>query len=328
MKRRDVLVGLLLTAVCRADAREHGKPNRVAFVAPLHPADVSETGDSGPLFKELRRLGYVVGQNLIVDWYTGEGRVERYGELARDVVRLKPDVVFAITTAIAQNLKAATATIPLVGIVVDPIGFGLVNNLARPGGNFTGVSVDAGIEIWGKRLELLKEVSPKLSRVGILMNKANWEGSYGRALRNAAEHLRCSLLFPLPKGPLVGVEYRRLLAAMVQDGADAIAVADSDENVTNRRVIAELVTTYRLPAVFPLRLFAASGGLMSYGVDLADLFHHAAAQIDKILKGTNPGEIPIYQATKFELVINLKTVRALDLTMPPSLLATADEVIE
>jgi len=115
---------------------------------------------------------------------------------------------------------------------------------------------------------------------------------------------------------------------MVQDGADAIAVADSDENVTNRRVIAELVTTYRLPAVFPLRLFAASGGLMSYGVDLADLFHHAAAQIDKILKGTNPGEIPIYQATKFELVINLKTVRALDLTMPPSLLATADEVIE
>ena len=167
MKRRDVHVGLLLTAVCRADAREHGKPNRVAFVAPLHPADISETGDSGPLFKELRRLGYVVGQNLIVDWYTGEGRVERYGELARDVVRLKPDLVFATTTAIAQNLKEATATIPLVGIVVDPIGFGLVNNLARPGGNFTGVSVDAGIEIWGKRLELLKEVSPKLSRVGV-----------------------------------------------------------------------------------------------------------------------------------------------------------------
>jgi len=156
MKRCDFLVGLLLTAVCRADAREHGKPNRVAFVAPLHPADISETGDGGPLFKELRRLGYVVGQNLIVDWYTGEGRVERYGELARDVVRLKPDLDFAITTAIPQNLKAATATIPLVGIVVDPIGFGLVNNLARPGGNFTGVSVDAGIEIWGKRLELLK----------------------------------------------------------------------------------------------------------------------------------------------------------------------------
>src|SRR5215472_14451824 len=328
MKRRDFLIGLFLTAVCRADAREHGKPNRVAFVAPLHQADISETGDSGPLFQELRRLGYVVGQNLIVNWYAGEGRVERYGELAREVVRLKPDLVFAITTAIAQNLKEATATIPLVGIVVDPIGFGLVNNLARPGGNFTGVSVDAGIEIWGKRLELLKEVSPKLSRVGILMNKANWEGSYGRALRNAAEHLGCSLLASQPKGQLAEAEYRRLLAAMVQDGADGIVVAESSENVTNRRVIAEIVTTYRLPAIFPLRLFAASGGLISYGVDLVDLFHHAAAQIDKILKGTNPGEIPVYQATKFELVINLKTARTLNLTIPPSLLGTADEVIE
>jgi putative tryptophan/tyrosine transport system substrate-binding protein len=118
------------------------------------------------------------------------------------------------------------------------------------------------------------------------------------------------------------------LTATVQDGADAIVVAESAENVTNRRVIAELVTTYRLPAIFPLRLFAASGGLISYGADLVDLFHHAAAQIDKILKGTNPREIPIYQATKFELVINLKAARTLNVTMPPSLLATADEVIE
>jgi putative tryptophan/tyrosine transport system substrate-binding protein len=325
MKRRDFLVALLLTAACRAGAGERVKANRVAIVAPIPPADMS---DFGPLFHELRRLGYVEGQNLIVDWYFGEGRIERYGDLARDVARLKPDLVFAITTAIAQNLKAATATIPLVGIVVDPIGFGLVDNLARPGGNFTGVSVDAGIEIWGKRLELLKEVSPKLSRAGVLISKANWDGSYGRALRNAAERLGCSLLAPQPKGPLAEVEYRRLLTAMVQDGADAIVVAESAENVTNRRVIAELVTKYRLPAIFPLRLFAASGGLISYGVDLVDLFHHAAAQIDKILKGTNPGEIPIYQATKFELVINLKAARALNVTMPPSLLATADEVIE
>ena len=325
MKRRDFLVGLLLTAACRADAGERGKPNRVAIVAPVPPAEMN---DFGPLFHELRRLGYVEGQNLIVDWYFGEGRIERYGELARDVARLKPDLVFAVTTAVAQNLKAATTTIPLVGLVVDPIGFGLVNNLARPGGNFTGVSVDAGIEIWGKRLELLKEVSPKLSSVGVLISKANWEGSYGRALRNAAEHLGCSLLAPQPKGPLAELEYRQLLTAMVQDGADAIVVAESAENVTNRRVIAELVTTYRLPAVFPLRLFAASGGLISYGVDLVDLFYHAAAQIDKILKGTNPGEIPVYQATKFELVINLKTARALNLTIPPSLLGTADEVIE
>jgi putative tryptophan/tyrosine transport system substrate-binding protein len=325
MKRRDFLAGLLFTAACRADAGERGKPNRVAIVAPVPPADRS---DFEPLFHELRRLGYIEGQNLTVDWYSGEGRIERYGELTRDVTRLKPDLIFAITTGIAQNLKAATATIPVVGIVVDPIGFGLVDNLARPGGNFTGVSVDAGVEIWGKRLELLKEVSPKLSRVGVLISNANWEGSYGRALRNAAEQLGCSLLAPQPKGPLAEGEYRRLLTAMAQDGADAIVVAESAENVTNRRVIAELVTIYRLPAIFPLRLFAASGGLISYGVDLVDLFHHAADQIDKILKGTNPGDIPIYQATKFELVINLKAVRSLNLTVPPSLLATADEVIE
>jgi putative tryptophan/tyrosine transport system substrate-binding protein len=326
MKRRDFLVGLLLTAVRRADAGEHGQPKRVVFVSPLHHS--SETGNFGYLFQELRRLGYVEGQNLIVDWYSGEGRIERYGEVARDVVRSKPDLVFAVTVNIARNLKAATTTIPLVGLVVDPIGFGLVDNLARPGGNFTGVSLDAGIDIWGKRLELLKEVSPKLARVGVVTSKLAWEGSYGRALRDAAEQLGCSLLTPLPKSPVTEVEYRRLLAAMVQGGADAIVVTDSDENITNRRMIAELITTYRLPAIFPLRLFAASGGLMSYGVDAADLLHHAAAQIDKILKGANPGEIPIYQATKFELVINLKTLRALNLTIPASLLATADEVIE
>jgi putative tryptophan/tyrosine transport system substrate-binding protein len=170
----------------------------------------------------------------------------------------------------------------------------------------------------GERLELLKEVSPKLSRVGVLISKANWEGSYGRALRNAAEHLGCPLLAPQPKGPFAEVEYRRLLAAMVQDRTEAIVVAESAENVANRRVITELVTTYRLPAIFPLRLFAADGGLMSYGVDLVELLHHAAAQIDRILKGANPAEIPIYQATKFELVINLKAVRVLNLTMPPS----------
>jgi putative ABC transport system substrate-binding protein len=328
MKRRDFLVGLLFTAM-RAEARDHGKRNRVAFVVPVAPvAAINETGDFGPLFQELRRLGYVEGQGLVIDRYSGEGRSEHYGELARDVVRLKPDLIFAVTVAIARNLKAATATIPLVGFVVDPIGFGLVDSLARPGGNFTGVSLDAGPEIWGKRLELLKEASPKLSRVGALISQIGWEGSYGRELRKAAERLGSSVLAPVPEGPLVEAEYRRLLGAMVQDGADAIVVADNEENVTNRRVIAELVTKYRLPAIFPLRLFAESGGLMSYGVELADLLRQAAVEIDKILKGANPGEIPIYQATKFELVINLKTANASGVTVPATLVARADKVIE
>jgi len=327
MRRRDFVTGLLLAAaIKRADCQEHAKPYHMAMVAGNYPtAAMTETGPAQAFFQELRRLGYAEGPNLVIDRYSGEGQEERFDELAREVVRLKPDVIFAIAVPIALKLKAATATIPIVGLVADPLGTGLVSKLARPDSNFTGVTLDVDVEIWGKRLELLKEASPNLSKVGIVTPEFNY---YGPEVQKACQLLGCSVLNSPPEGPLQETEYRRVIAAMVQNGADALIVDDSDANTAYRRVIVELAETYRLATMYPLRAFAESGGFMSYGVDVADILRHAAGQVDKVLKGTNPREIPIYQATKFELVINLKTANTLGLTIPPSLLARADEVIE
>jgi len=327
MRRRDFVTGLLLAAaIKRADCQEHAKPYHMAMVAGNYPtAAMTETGPAQAFFQELRRLGYAEGPNLVIDRYSGEGQEERYDELAREVVRVKPDVIFAIAVPIALKLKAATATIPIVGLVADPLGTGLVSKLARPDSNFTGVTLDVDVEIWGKRLELLKEASPNLSKVGIVTPEFNY---YGPEVQKACQLLGCSVLNSPPEGPLQETEYRRVIAAMVQNGADALIVDDSDANTAYRRVIVELAETYRLATMYPLRAFAESGGFMSYGVDVADILRHAAGQVDKVLKGTNPREIPIYQATKFELVINLKTANTLGLTIPPSLLARADEVIE
>ncbi len=172
MRRREFITGLLLVAtVLRAQAQQHAKSYRIAIVVPSTPiAAISEKGRTGwpAFFQELRRLGYVEGQNLVVERYSGEGRTEGYADLARDVVRLNPDAIFGVAVAMVRNLKAATTTIPVVGLVGDPVGLGLVTNLARPGANITGVSLDAGIEIWGKRLEILKDATQSLSRVGFL----------------------------------------------------------------------------------------------------------------------------------------------------------------
>jgi putative tryptophan/tyrosine transport system substrate-binding protein len=327
MRRRDFVAGLLLAAaIKRADCQEHAKPYHMAVVAGNYPtAAMTEIGPARPFFQELRRLGYAEGQNLVVDRYSGEGQEERYDGLAREVVHLKPDVIFAIAVPIALKLKAATATIPIVGLVADPMGTGLVSKLARPDSNFTCVTLDVDVEIWGKRLELLKEARPELSKVGVVTPLINY---YRPELQKACQRLGCSVLDAQPEGPLQEMEYRRLIAAMVQNGADALIVSDGDENVAYRRVIVELAATYRVPTMYPLRAFAESGGFMSYGVDFADILRHAAGQVDKVLKGANPRDIPVYQATKFELVVNLKTAKSLGLRIPSSLLARADEVIE
>src|SRR5438105_843086 len=184
-------------------AREHPKQYRIAIVVPSAPAkEISETGRTvwRTFFEELRRLGYVEGQNLIVERHSGGGRTESYADLSREVVGLKPDVIFGVAVATVQNLKAATTTIPIIGLVGDPLGYGIVTNLARPGGNVTGVSLDAGIEIWGKRLEILKECIPKLSKIGFLGSLLTWEGTYGQEVRNAAERIGCSVLGPPIEG--------------------------------------------------------------------------------------------------------------------------------
>ena len=279
-------------------------------------------------FKELRRLGYIEGQNLLVERYSGDGRTERYAELAGDAVRSNPDLIFTFSARMAQHFRDTATTIPIVAFTTDPVASGLVPNLARPGGNITGVVPDVGMEFWNKELELLKVAVPTAHKVAYLTPRELWDNPTGTAIRKAAEQIEIELLGALLNGPINEPEYRRVFAVMAQQRVDAVIVNDTPENYTYQRLITNLATNARLPAAYPNRSFVELGGLMAYGPDGIDLFRHAADQIDQILRGAKPGEIPFYQATNFELTINLKTAKSLGLTIPQSLLLRADEVIQ
>ena len=333
MKRREFLVTLVLSATMPcAHAQQPGKLYRIAIVHPS--AAVAELTDTGSprfsaLFKELRRLGYVEGQNVVIERYSGAGQAEHYSELANDVVRHKPDLILTITSRMVLNFKAATTAIPIVGLMADPVAFGIVESLAHPGGNITGISTDAGPEIWGKRLDLLREAAPGTSRAGFLASRFVWESPFGVAgLRVAAQGMGISLVGPPLEGALQEHEYRRAFEAMLQGHADALIVSDQAENFTYRRLIVELAATSGLPAIYPYREQVEAGELMAYAPDLLDVYRRAAGYIDQILKGTKAGEIPIYLAVKFDLVISMKAAKAIGLTIPPALLLRADEIIE
>jgi putative tryptophan/tyrosine transport system substrate-binding protein len=227
------------------------------------------------------------------------------------------------------NFKAATTAIPIVGLMADPVVFGIVDSLAHPGGNITGISTDAGPEIWGKRLDLLREAAPGTSRAGFLASRFVWESPFGVArIRAAAQRLGISIIGPPLEGTLQEQEYRRVFEAMLQDRADALIVSDQAENFTYRKLIVELAATSGLPTIYPYREQVEAGGLMAYAPDLSDVYRRGAGYVDQILKGTKAGEIPIYLAAKFDLVINMKAAKAIGLTIPPGLLLRADEVIE
>jgi putative tryptophan/tyrosine transport system substrate-binding protein len=337
VKRREFIAGLLVAATtASAEAQQTGKVYRIAIVAPATP--VAEIGENNrnpyiarayrAFFDELRRLGYVEGQNLVVARYSGEGRPDHFRALAVDVVGHKPDVVWAIGPQLLLAFKATTTTIPVVALTDDPLGYGSVTSLARPGGNITGVNADPSIEGWAKPLELLKEVIPRLSRVGFLVTRAVL-GSRGAAVvREVSEKLGISLV-PAPlDSPMDEAAFRRAFAMMAQEGVEAVYVTPGAETDANLRLIVDLAEKGRLPAVYGFRGAAEIGGLMAASYDLLELVRHNAVQIDQILKGANPGDIPFYQGTKFPLIINLKTAKALGITIPPSLLARADEVIE
>jgi putative ABC transport system substrate-binding protein len=274
----------------------------------------------------LHDLGYVEGQNIVIEHRWGEGKVERLPALAAELVALKVDCIIASGTQASQAAKHATTTIPIVMTSSsDPVGTGLVTSLARPGGNITGLSF-MNPDLSGKRLELLKEVVPRLSRVAIL-----WHGGHPGALlalqeTEAAGHVLGVQLQSLEvRGPH---DFERAFAAATREGAEALSVLPSAFFAAERRRIMELVTESRLPAIFPLREDAEAGGLMSYGVNLLESFRHAATYVDKILKGTKPADLPVEQPMTFELVLNLKTAKELGLTIPPLLRFRADEVIQ
>jgi putative ABC transport system substrate-binding protein len=263
-----------------------------------------------------------------VERYSGEGRPERYAELARDVVNTHPDLIVTSTLRLSLDFKMATTTIPIVTVMFDPVASGLVGSIARPGGNITGVTIAGGFEITGKRMGLLVEAMPKLSTLSFLVSRPYWEDARGAAAREAAKQAGPSLKAALVGSPFDEAEYQRVFKSMEQDRADALLVSEESEHINYRATIVELAAKDRIPTMYANREFVEVGGLMAYGSNLADIYRRLANHVDKILRGANPGDIPFYQPTKFELIINLKTAKALGLEMPAMLLGRADEVIE
>jgi putative ABC transport system substrate-binding protein len=339
VRRGDFTIGLLLASGTQTvRAQERGKRRRIAIVILAGAVAIISEMSSDPLrrrfyqsfFAELRRLGDVEGQNLTIERYSGEGRPEGDADLAREVVGRGPDVIVAQTNPVALAVRAATATIPIVWIGVEAVGVGLVTNLAHPGGNITGVSLyDA--EIYAKRLQILTEAVPSASRVAWLSMRRAWEGDYGKAFEPAYQEASRRLqISPIPMllQESAPSEYHRVFAAITRDRPDAIAVSDIGDLFPYRQLIAELIEKSRLAAIYGNHEYVEAGGLMAYGVDTGEVGRRMAHDVNEILNGTKPGDIPIYQSTKFELVINLMTAAALGLTMPPAILARADEVIE
>jgi putative ABC transport system substrate-binding protein len=330
--RRTFLAGtsvVLLAAPLAAGAQEYkaGKVPRVGYLSPYFGSD-PEIQRSLDVFREaLRELGYVEGQSVAIEYRFAEGKAERLPDLAKELVRLKVDVIVTVGgVPSAQAAQRATKAIPIVASgAADPVAAGLVASLARPGGNITGPTIISH-ELVGKELELLREVVPKVSRVAVLWNPTNpGNVTQLRGAEAAARTLGMRLQPVEARGP---GEIDRAFAAMARERAGALLVLLDAMFLDQRERIAGLAAKNRLPAVYGLRRHVEAGGLMAYGANLFDLIRHPAIYVDKILRGAKPADLPIEQPTKFELVINLKTAKALGLTIPPSLLGRADEVIQ
>jgi putative ABC transport system substrate-binding protein len=276
-----------------------------------------------PFHQALRELGHVEGRNILVEYHSAEQRSERAAAIAADFVRREVDIIVAVATPAAHAAKSATATIPIVMSVADPLATGLVASLARPGGNLTGVS-STSPDLAGKRLELLQELRPGLGRVAFLgaANDPNTR-TFVNETQAAADSIRVRLQPMLVTGP---EEFEAAFAAMIKQGSEGLIVQPLF--VGHRGKLAELAARHRLPMIGDQTVFARAGGLVAYGVNRRVLFRRLAFYVDKILKGARPPDLPIEQPTKFELVINLKTAKALGVEVPPTLLARADEVIE
>ena len=325
MERRTFLAMVpasLLAAPLAAEA-EQGSIPRIGFL---------DFGSPGPsvevdAFRQgLRELGYIEGQNIALEVRFASGRVERLPELAAELVRLKPDVIVTPATPPSLSAKQATRTIPIVFAgIADPVGAGLITNFARPGGNITGVA-SISAELGGKRLGLLKEVTRKASRVAVLYNPADRANVLIlKQLQESAPALALTLQPVEVRGP---GDFDSAFVAMTRERAHAPFGAPGVLTFEHRKTSVDLAAKHRIPTMWGHRQFVEAGGLMSYAVNFYDQVRRAATYVDKILKGAKPGDLPVEQPTTFELVINLKTAKALGLTIPPSLLARADQVIE
>jgi len=279
-----------------------------------------------PLRAGLRDLGYVEGQNIVIEYRWAEGKYDRFPDLAAELVRLKVDIIVTGGTPSTQAAMQATKTIPIVMVGTgDPLRTGLIASLARPGGNVTGLT-QLGAEVAGKRLQILKDTVPNVSRVAFLRNRASpAHVPYFNELQAAARGLRLTLQSVEVQEPY---EFERAFAAMMRERPDALIVTADAIHQLRQAWIVEFAAKRRLPALYQLKEYVEAGGLMSYGASITDNYRRAATYVDKILKGAKPSDLPVEQPTKFELVINLKTAKALGLTIPQTLLLRADQVIE
>jgi len=331
MNRRDTVLALLAqlalgVAPLAAEPQQAAKVARIGYLA----GSMARGPHLPEAFRQgLRDLGYVEGRDVVIEYRDAQGKLERLPDLAAELVELKVDVIVAVSTLHALAAKQATRTIPIVfAAAQDPVTSRLVTSLARPGGNVTGLSSLAP-ELVGKRLELLKQVVPGVSRIAVLWQPgAVPERTQKDLLKEAdvaARALGVRLQFVEARGP---EDVDRAFSEMTKAHAGALSVLPSTMFIIEQRRLGDLAAKNRLPAVYGARDFVDAGGLMSYGPDNADLFRRAATYVDKILKGTKPGDLPVEQPTKFELVINLKTAKALGIKIPQSILARADRVIE
>ena len=324
IQRRQFLIaaGALLAAPLAAEAQQAGKVWRIGVVS-----TVNSPAEDGPqAFRQrLRDLGYVEGRNLTIEWRYAEGRSDRLPDLAAELIRLGVDIIVAdITPAIRAAMRAAP-TIPIVmALVADAAGSGLVSSLARPGGNVTGMSLMMP-DISAKQLQLLKELLPKLSRVAVLWNSAiPWHKDMLKEVGAAAPSLGLELVPIAVQGPR---ELEDAFAAMMKARVEAVFVGAGSVSNTDSRLL-DLAARNRLPAIFAISDPVLVGGLISYGMNNPEMYRRTADYVEKILKGAKPADLPVEQPTKFELVVNRKTAKALGIKIPPSILLRADRVIE
>jgi putative ABC transport system substrate-binding protein len=326
-----VAIGLApIGAAAHAQENKAQQAGKIARIGYLTGTNLAASPRLHEAFRQgLRDLGYVEGRNLVIEYRSAEGKLERLSALAAELVALKVDVIVAGGRPPALAAKQATSALPIVfAVAADPVADGLVTSLARPGGNVTGLS-NLAPELVGKRLELLKQAVPGVSRVAVLWQPGarseRTDKDMLKAADVAARTLGVRLQFVEARGP---ADFDRAFSDMTRARADALTVLPSPMFINERRRLVDLAAKNRLLAVYPLREYVDAGGLMAYGAHLADLFRRAATYVDKILKGAKPADLPVEQPATFELVINLKTASALGLTIPPSLLGRADEVIQ
>lgn len=330
LKRRDFLTLLGSTAVMGATgssfAQQPGRNARIGFLLGL--ADDAESKVRTKAFEDsLKKEGWTIGQNVTIDYRFGAGDSKKMQEFAKELVGLKPDVIVAHSTPVVRELIKTTTTIPIVFVVVaDPVGSGFAKSIPRPGGNMTGfTNLDSGIT--GKLLTILKQIVPNIRGAAIMYNPDTGPMGglfYSRAFQEAAPAFNVK---PIDADVRVPADIEKIMAKLGQEQNAGLIVVPDNFTTVNRDLIISLASKYKIPTIYPYRYFAAAGGLMSYGVDVTDLFRRAPEYVGRILRGANPGELPIQAPTKFELVINLKTAQDLKLPIPKILQASADALI-